>query len=1027
MKNLPKFSIDNYQFVLVIFLITLVMGINSFLNMPRTEDPPIVTPGALVTIIYPGASPQDLEELVVDPVEEKINELENIENISTTISDGFAIVNVSFDYGNYDENDKYEEVVQQVNNIRLDLPEDIREINFRKKTTTDTKILQLALGSENTEYEVLEDKAEDLKRRLEQVDGIKRVEIVAVPEKQVRISMRPEKMVNMGITIDNISNAVNSNNQNIPGGELKVGQKSFNIKTSGAYNSLDEIRNTVVGSSNGKLVYLKDVADVNFDYEDPSYMARFNGERSIFLTAEQKEDKNVLGIIDEAIVKIEDFKAELPAGIELYYAHNQAESVRSSVNSFIINLIQGIVLVGIFILLAIGFKSSIVIMVAIPSSILIGLGFIDLAGFGLQNISIAALVIALGLLVDNSIVVIENVERYLHKGLSVREAAIKGTSQVAVAITSSTLTTLAAFIPIAMMKDAAGDFMKSLPITVVATLLASLVIALTVSPLMLTKFIKLKPGQKQKEQPIQKRLNKFIHGPFKKMLVYSLKHTGLILLIVFLVFGSSVFVLFNYVGFSFFTQAERPQFMIQAVLPQGTNIDETNRTARYVESVLDEIPEIKHYTTNVGHGNPKVYYNYFSREYQKNFAEFLVQLKEYDSEKFGVLLDSLRNTFADYPFADIRIKEFSQGVPNENPVEVVIYGDNLMELQRVSGDVAEMAEQQPGIINVDNRLEGVRTDLYVKINKDKAAMLGAPVSEIDKTIRIGMSGTSVSKFRNDKGKEYDIILRLPSEKHATVEDFQKIFVKSMSGKQIPLSQLASIEFKEGPSLVTHYNMRRSCTIGADVEKGYNTLDVTQQLEEKLKAYKMPSGFTYFMSGEVEKQGKSFGNLGSAAMIAVLIILAILVLQFKSFRQPFIIFTSVPMALIGSFYALLITGFTFSFTAFVGAVALIGIVINDAIILIDFANELRKEGSSVYEALVEAAQIRFTPILITSVTTIGGMLPLTLQGGTFWGPLGWTIIGGLMLSTTLILIVVPVLYKMMTKETTVQTETLPVNN
>jgi multidrug efflux pump subunit AcrB len=454
--------------------------------------------------------------------------------------------------------------------------------------------------------------------------------------------------------------------------------------------------------------------------------------------------------------------------------------------------------------------------------------------------------------------------------------------------------------------------------------------------------------------------------------------------------------------------------MIQAVLPQGTNIDETNRTARYVESVLDEIPEIKHYTTNVGHGNPKVYYNYFSLEYQKNLAEFLVELKEYDAEKFDLLLGSLRNRFADYPFADIRIKEFSQGIPNENPVEVVIYGDNLAELQRVSEDVAEMAEQQPGIINVDNRLEGIRTDLYVKINKDKAAMFGVPVSEIDKTIRINMSGSSISKFRNDEGKEYDIILRLPTDKHATVDDFQKIFVKSMSGKQIPLSQLASIEFKEGPSLVTHYNMRRSSTIGADVEKGYNTLDVTQQLEEKLKAYKLPSGFTYFMSGEMEKQGKSFGNLGIAAVIAVLIILAILVLQFKSFRQPFIIFTSVPMALIGSFYALLITGFSFSFTAFVGAVALLGIVVNDAIVLIDFTNELRKEGNSVLDALVEAAQIRFMPILITSVTTIGGLLPLTLQGGTFWGPMGWTIIGGLTLSTTLTLLVVPVLYTVLEK-------------
>jgi multidrug efflux pump subunit AcrB len=427
------------------------------------------------------------------------------------------------------------------------------------------------------------------------------------------------------------------------------------------------------------------------------------------------------------------------------------------------------------------------------------------------------------------------------------------------------------------------------------------------------------------------------------------------------------------------------------------------------------MPEVKHYTTNVGHGNPKVYYNYFSRDYQKNFAEFLVELKDFDTDEFRSLLHSLRATFADYSMADIRIKEFSQGVPNENPVEVVIYGDNLKELHRVASDVARMAEQQEGIINVDNRMEGIRTDLYVAINKEKAALLGVPVAEIDKTIRTCMSGTSISTFRNEEGKEFDIILRLPAKPQATIDDFQSVFVKSMNGSLIPLSQLASISFKESPSLITHYNRKRSCTIGADVAQGYNTLDVTKQLNEVLKAYDMPAGFSYFMSGEVEKQGRSFGNLGNAAMIAVLIILAILVLQFKSIRQPVIIFTSVPLALIGSIYALYFTGFSFSFTAFIGAVALIGIVINDAIILIDFANELRKEGKLLFEALVEAAQIRFTPILITSITTIGGMLPLTLQGGTFWGPLGWTIIGGLTLSTTLILIVVPVLYKTITHE------------
>ena len=1012
MNKLPKFSINNHQFILVLFSVLLVMGIDSFLNMPRSEDPPIVVPGAVVTIAYPGASPKDLEELVVSPIEEKINELENIDNIQSTINNGFAYINISYEYGNYNSDDKFNEVVQQVNNLKMDLPDDIKEINFKKKTTTDTKILQLALSSDHMEFETMEKIAENLKRELEEIDGIKKVEITAVPNKQVKISLDMDKMVNMGITLDDVNNAINSNNKNIPGGELNLGKKSFSIQTSGSYNDLEEIRNTVVGSVHGNLVYLKDVGTINFEYEDNNYLARYNHKRSIFVTAEQKDDENILKLIDEAKIKIGNFEKSLPANLKLSYVHNQAESVHESVNGFIKNLIQGIVLVGIFILLAIGFKSSIVIIIAIPSSILIGLGFVDLAGYGLQNISIAALVIALGLLVDNSIVVIENVERFLQMGYSIRKAAIKGTAQVAGAITSSTLTTLAAFIPIAMMQDAAGDFIRSLPVTVVATLLTSLILALTVSPILISKFVKLKPGEKPKEQPLQKRMKKFIQGPYRRFLEYSLYHKKSVVLITFAVFASAMVVFFTEVGISFFTKAEKPQFMIQVVMPQGANIDETNRVTNYVESILDTIPNVKNYAANVGHGNPKVYYNYFPREYAMNFGEILVNLKSFNPDGFNALLENLRKTFSDYPDADIRIKEFSQGIPIESPIEIVVYGDDLDKLQTVSDDIKQLAQSQVGVINVENKLESVNSNVYVKINKNKAAMLGVPVSEIDKTVRICMNGSVISKLRNNEGEEYNMVMKMNTDDRTSITDFDRVYVSSLNGSQIPLSQLARIEFQKEPGLITHYNLKRSARIIADVEKGYNTLETTRAVEEKLQQYELPAGFTYFLAGEKESQGKSFGNLGSAAFIAVLVILAILVFQFHSFSQPFIIFTSVPMALIGSIYALLITGYTFSFTAFVGAVALIGIVINDAIVLIDFTNELRKSGKTAHNSLVEAAQIRFIPILITSVTTIGGLLPLTLQGGSFWGPLGWTIIGGLTFSTLLTLIVVPSLYMIM---------------
>jgi len=1015
MNKLPKFAIDNYQFVIIIFAVLLLWGLRAFNSMPRTEDPPAGQPGALVTVVYPGANPNDMEELIIDKIEEKVNELEDIQDIKSVARDGFALVNVTFSYGNYDFDDKYDDVVQQVNAIKSDLPDGIREINYRKKTTTDTKILQLAFSSETAEFSEMKSTAEILEQKLEKIDGIMVVDIIAVPDKQVKIEINPDKMVNMGIGIDNISNSINANNQNIPGGEVVMGENSFNVKTSGSYNSLAEIENTVVGSVQGQLVYLKDVADIRLDYEYSKYLANFNGQRSIFITAEQKKGSNVLEIAENAHTVIDQFKEDLPSGMEINYVHDQSVSVNDSVNGFLMNLLQGIFLVGLVIMFAIGFKSSIIIIVAIPSSILIGLGFVDLAGIGLQNVSIAALVVALGLLVDNSIVVIENAERLLQKGYSSKKAATEGTKQVAYPIITSTLTTLAAFIPIALMPDAAGDYIKSLPITVIATLSVSVILALTVSPLLMSKFVKPEKDGKPKEKRLQRILKKFIQGPYKKALHYSLTHTRTVIIIALLVFASSLVTLKLFVGSSFFPAAEKPMFLVQATLPKGKSLEETKKAAAFIEHVLDTTAAVKQYAGNIGNGNPKVYFNTFPKENARNFTEYYVVLNEYEAEEFNALVQNLRNTFEQYIAADIKVKEFQQGQPIQYPIEVILMGDNVESLVKVSDDFKSILQSQNGVINANNELEGLRTDLHVNINKEKASMLGVPVSTIDKTIRTALNGMTISQFRTGEGDEYDIVLSLPIDSKANIGDFEKIFVKSMSGAQIPLSQLARIEFITSPSLISHYNMQRSATVGGDVASGFNIAEVTKSFATALAKYDLPLGVDYELKGEATKQNETFGGLGAAAGIALLIIMAILVLQFRSFRQPFVIFAAIPLALTGSFYALFITGYDFSFTGFVGAIALIGIAINNAIILLDFTNNARKEGKSISEALMEAGQTRFVPIVITSFTTIGGLLPLTLQGGMFWGPLGWTIIGGLSLSAVLVLLVIPVLYKAMIKE------------
>lgn len=1014
--RLPRIAINNYQFTIIMLLLLLIFGLNSFLTMPRGEDPPITVPGAQIIVIYPGANPLDMEQLVATPIEEAIIELSDIKKFNSGLYNGIASISVEFD-NNTDGDKKYDEVVQKINSIKHKLPENILSLDIRQFTINDVNIFQLAFTSATAEYRAMQKNAGKLKKIIEKVPGVRNVKILAAPDQEVRISLNPEKMALMNISIDQVGNAIKSNNANIPGGLIDIGNKSFNIKTSGSFNSLDEIKNTVVSFNMGKLIYLKDIADVDFLYEDNNYYARFNSTRSIWLTVTQKESTNIFDVSEIIKEKVSKFHKELPEDISLYTVFDQSVSVDKRINGFMSNLTQGIMLVGILILLAIGFRAAFIVILAIPFSILIGLGFIDILGFGLQQISIAGLVISLGLLVDNAIVVTENVARFMRLGYDRKEAAIRATSQIGWPVVSSTVTTLLAFIPIIMMKDKAGDFIQSLPVTVIATLTASLLIALTITPFLASKFIRVNgiTGDKKKKKfDFQNSLKGFIEGPYRKILNFALRKNALIVFLVILVMGGSAAML-RFVGLTFFPRAEKPQFMIHINTPSDTNLDKTDTVAMYVESVLDTVEDVKFHATNVGHGNPKVYYTDFPRSYSKSYAQIFVQLYEYDVDRFYALIQNLRDAFKNVHNAKIEVRDFKQGPPIAAPVIVKIVGENLDSLRNIAAGVEQIMLQAEGAINVDNQMKKPRTDLYININKDKANMLGIPVVEIDKTIRTCFSGATVSKYRDKEGEEYNIVLRLPFKEKLSVKDFDKVYVRSLSGKHIPLRQVADIEFSQVPMKISHYNAERCVSVTSDVERGYTVDEVTQEIINKLSKFQLPPDYDFVYEGEMESRQETFGGMGRAAIIALIAIFAVLVLQFRSFAQPLIIFTAIPLAVIGSIWALYITGMTFSFTALIGLISLIGIVINNSIILVDYTNILRREGKSVTDALQQAGEVRFTPIILTTLTTIGGLLPLTLLGGPMWAPMGWTIIGGLITSTALTLIVIPVLYKIFTKK------------
>ncbi|MBD3376297.1 MMPL family transporter [candidate division KSB1 bacterium] len=1010
--KLPKLAIENHQLTSILIILLVVIGVFSFINMPKTEDPLVQPPATSIVIIYPGAGPTDIEELVIEPIEKVVNELDDIKKLQSQSRDGLCVIDVEFLTGS-DPDEKYDLVVQKFNSIQSELPDEIMSTELIKWSVSDVHILQLALTSETANFRDMEREAERLQKELERVSGVRRVDIWAVPQQQVRVSINLDELAQRQLSLNRIIAAIQDANVNIPGGHVDMGTRRLSIETSGAYETVQDIRKTVVHAAGSHVVYLEDIADVSFAYEDDVYLARFNSERSIFVTVSQKPRTNIFTIFSQLEPIVRNVESTLPPSMQLHKAFDQSISVSNRVSGFFINLLQGIMLVGIVVLLAVGFRSAMIVMLAIPVSIFIALGVVDLSGFALQQMSIAGLVIALGLLVDNAIVVTENTSRFIRKGYERNEAAIRGTSQIGWAVVSSTATTVLAFIPIIMIQDVTGDFIRSMPVTVVYTLLASLLVSLTLTPYVATRV--LPTGTGKKESRFQNFLDRLIEIEYRRRLTFALDHPLRVLILAAVIFTMSL-GLFPLVGVSFFPKAEKPQFFINIDLPQGSNLAKTDSVATNVERLLLQKDAVKHVITNVGHGNPRLYYNVFTESQSANHAQLFIELKEYNADEQQTLIHELRSAFAIFPGAKIQVKELEQGPPVEAPVAIRLIGDQLEVLRELSIKIQDIIRRQPGTINVENPLGTTKSDLKIHINREKAAMLGVRLSDIDFSVRAAIAGVAVSEYRDEKGESYDIVVRLPIKETPGIEDIDKIYVPSMSGVLVPLRNLATVELNASPQEITHFDLQRSVLVTADVERGVSIDEVTHNVLAELKTINIPSGYRYAVAGELETRQESFGGMIQAIVAAMLAIFGVLVLQFRSYSQPLIVFSAIPLALIGSILALLITGNAFSFSAFIGLTSLVGIVVNNSIILVDYSNQLRRQGKSIREAVQKAAETRFIPIVLTTATTIGGLLPLTLGGGSLWAPMGWTIIGGLLVSTFLTLLIVPVLYSLYTRKT-----------
>jgi len=1005
--KITDFSVKNYQFTLIVFVMLIAIGVNSLLNMPRGEDPDFQAPTFSLVVVYPGTSPKDMEELVADPIEKRMNELDDIKRIVTRIDDGLAVIRVEFKYET-DPDKKYQDVVREMDALRTKLPQDILNIDIQKFSPSDVNILQIALMSETTPYKDLEEWSKKLKERLEKIKTLKNVDNWAFPDQQVRVSLQLEKLAQYKIPLNKVLGAIQSENINIPGGSIEMGEKKFNVKTSGNYKSVDEIKNTIVSNVNGKLVYVKDVADVAFNYEEQTYIGRLNGKRAVFVTASRKMGTNIFAVEKEIKPVLDQFQKELPKSIRYDQSFDNAHSVRKRLGGFSRDFSIAIFLV-LLTLLPLGLRASIVVMISIPLSLAIGLFLLDMFHITINQLSIVGMVVALGLLVDDSIVVVENIERYLRMGYSRREAAMAATKQIGLAVIGCTITLIFAFLPLMFLPEGAGDFIRSLPAAVVTTVLASLFVSLTIVPFLSSRI--LSNHENPEGNLFMRGLKKFIGGSYRRLLHSAISRPITTLLIALAIFAGSL-ALVPVVGFSVFPASEKPMFLINIETPLGTSLQATDQVARYVENEISHMPDLKNYATNVGRGNPRIYYNIVPQNDVSNYAQLFIQLKETPPAEKRKLIDRLRLRFKDYPNAKIEVKDFEQGPPMEAPIAIRLFSEDLDTLRSLAFRVEDLLKKTPGTIYVNNELTTLKTDLRVKVNKEKAGLLGVPVHDIDQTIRMAVAGLNIGTYRKENGDEYNITVMLPREERQTFDAFSKVYVSSVTGASIPLSQVADIRFETSPVTIKHYDKDRFAVTTAFVQSGYNTGKLTQGLLKQLDTMRFPANSHYVAAGEVEASQESFGGLGTIVLITIFGILGTLILEFKTFRGTLIVLSVIPLGIIGAVLMLLATGYTFSFVAVIGLIALIGIEVKNSILLVDYTDQLRKQGMSLDKAIQEAGETRFVPIILTTLTAIGGLLPLVLENNPLYSPLALVIIGGLISSTLLTRVVTPVLYKLL---------------
>ncbi len=1002
---------------IMIMLIAVLLGFVSLGRLPVDLYPEIEVPVAIVSVNYSGVAPAEMETLVTKPLEQVLSTVSDLDAISSYSRQGSSIIIVRFQYGTNMDFAALE-MREKVDLVKAALPDGAAAPMVLKIDPTAMPVIALSMSSKMPIDKLQSIVEDDISSRIERLDGVASVSSSGGKEKEIRVELNQSKISGYGLSIAQIQNTLRSENLNLPGGTVQRGNQELIVRTTGEFKNLDEIRNIPLTLKSGQSIRLYDVASVEEKYKDIDSMSRYNGESSISLSVSKQSVANTVKVAEAVLLEVNKLKTEYP-DINMDISMDQSKFINKSISNVVASALGGgfLAIIILFLFLR-NIRSTFIVGIAIPVSIITTFALMYAADLSINLISLAGLALGVGMLVDNSIVVLENIYRLAEQeGYEMERAAIEGTKQVGMAVFASTLTTIAVFLPIVFVEGFTAIIFKQLSYTVTFSLLSSLVVALTVVPMMCAKILKVGETKKRKHKgfSLGRILDMFSNGidwvaqKYSKLLRVALSHRKIAVITAVAILASSV-VLVSMVGSEFFPAEDEGSFTVDIEMPFGSSIEDTDSLVKKVESIVNEIQEKEDVYSNIGSTGTQ-----FSLS-ATNSSQVTVNLKSSAERERTTkeIVEEVRGKVELLAGAKIEVNESSSalggGGAQGSPVSVVIKGDNLETLEQIGMAFKDIIRKVSGTTEVKLDVEEGEPEARIVVDRNRASIYGVSVSDVANGLKSSIEGVKATTLKTGED-EIDVVLSLDKSTKSSIENMKQIEIFSASGKKVTIGQIADIEFDNSPTQISRMNQVRTISVNSDIiDRDLGS--IVADIEKALEKYPLPDGYSYEFSGEQEQMQEAFSGLIFALLLSLIIVYMILASQFESFLHPFTVMMSVPFALSGGFIGLFITGKALSMPAFIGIIMLAGIVVNNAIVLIDYIEQLRAKGMNRNEAIIKAGKDRFRPIMMTTLTTVLGLLPMAIglgEGSNTIAPLAIVVVGGLSLSTVLTLSFIPVVY------------------